>query len=243
MTLKEIKQKSKQQLKGCRFRAITIIAFAAAFELLFVFLKLIFADFLLLNVLENPFSLIMSTQKAVVLARTVFAVLKLVVSSLLLAKGVHIFCFAEQQSRRCITSFFALIALKIALSAAKLPYLICFYISIFFGAKMLFEYNAQFYEFALSLLFFAAALCLVLIYLYFLSGLFLAPLLIFSGESIFWAMVRSLDLMKNNRAKLLSIFLGSLPEALLIFTLPEIAMRFAVFAKHTAHFYCDDDLS
>lgn len=238
MTNREIREKSKEQLSDRRFRAIGSLAALVTVKLFFVLLRLTSADFLLSNKIIGGLSLVVSSEKTLILTRIVLFFAELLLTSVVFSSMLCVYCQPCRKAplKNCIN----LIALRLLVTLFKLPYLICAFISLKFFNVIFFEYNARTAEFAIAVLMLLCALCFLLIYLHSLVGLFVAPLLIANGERAFTAALRSLNIMKKNRARLLRFLLSCLPEALLIFTLPQIAMRFVVFAGECAHLYSDD---
>lgn len=238
MTYGEIRKKSKKQLFGIRFRAACSLAAFCAVKLFFVFLNFANANFFGAKESFGGFDLAFSSSKAALLCRLGLFLSKLLAVSLSFAALLGVYCQVE---RFCyFKCLFNLIKLRIIIFFLKLPYLACTGIFLIFARKIFLEYGAGENETAIAVIMLICALCFLLIYLYFLQGLFAAPLLIAQGDSALCAARRSQRLMKGNRARLIGYILISLPEALCIFLLPQIVMRFAVFSGDIAHIYCDD---
>lgn len=238
MTYREIREKSKEQLSGIRFRAIGSLAALLTAKLFFLFAGLITADFLLSNRIVGGSRLVVSSAAELILSRSALFFSELTVISVFGAALLSVYCRLPRFGFfKCSLN---LIGLRLIMLLFKLPYLVCVYLCLIFARLIFFEYNALSSELAITVLMLLCAVCFLLLYFYLLTGLFVAPLLIAQGDGAFSAAVRSLRLMKKNRARLLRFLLRSLPEALLIFNLPQVVMRLVVLAGDFAHIYSDD---
>ncbi len=238
MTFADLIKQSSQQLSHIRYKAIiSLVAYVLA-GLFFLCAELTLADFLLYNnYISSPYQLFVTANVDILLMYFALSAIKFLVLTFCFANVTAVYCCNMGAKPRRIAIFARLCLLRIVLTLVKIPFLLIFYISFAFFRNIVTVYNAQSSQFAVAMLTLGAALCLYLMYIYLLSGMFTFPYLIVNGERFFNAVMRSYYLMQNKRGKLLKLFLSSLPEALLIFKLPDILMRFAVFARCCAHDY------
>lgn len=236
MTFATINKQSSQQLSHIRYKAIiSLVAYVLA-GLFFLCAELTLADFLLYNnYLSSPYQLFVTANASVLPLYLALYTVKFLALTFCLANVTAVYCSNRATKPKRIAIFARLCLLRIVLTLAKIPFLLIFYISFAFFRNIITVYNAQSSQLAIAMLTLGAALCLYLMYIYLLLGMFTFPYLIANGERFFNALMRSYCSMKNKRGKLLKLILSSLPEALLIFTFPNILMRFAVFARHCTH--------